>query len=80
LAAGREPSAGLSSFNRISAYLYLNQVGYFVDHASDGRCLFKFHGLVHPPQSKSMDAGQLLCSSTKLALDKRNFYLAITHR
>ena len=79
-ADGSRPAAGLSSFNRISAYLYLNQVRYFVDHAYNGRRLFKFHGLMDSPQPKAMDTSQLPRSPTELALDKGDLDSPITHR
>jgi len=66
------PLPGDSSFKRMSDFLYRNQVRNAVYHAAILGRIDNGHGLVHPAQAQSRDAGLMTLESTVLALDQRD--------
>jgi hypothetical protein len=71
LLAGREPSAGLSSFNRILIFLNANKVRDLVNHSPSAGRIFYFYALMQTLQAKAMHASQLSRTSPEFALNQR---------
>jgi len=79
LADGLLPSTGRNVFSRILGFLYLEQVGYFVDHAAVFRGIDHFNAVTDTAQTQTKHTGPVRFQSTAGAFKQNHSYFLISH-
>jgi hypothetical protein len=67
------PLLGANSFNRMSDFLYRQQMRNSIDHAAILWCVSDLHRLVQLSEAETGHTGTVLLQAAVLALDERYF-------
>jgi len=73
------PAAGLNEFSRMLCFLYLEQVGYFVDHTAIFGRIDHFNVVTNTAQAQAKHTGLVRFQSTAGAFEQRHSQILVSH-